>query len=101
MWVFDYLAVYRKLPISVHCSLHLQICEKIGCSEELSEVKCSTVTESHFCNKSVSEISLLDIPLSTVRGIIGNWKHVGTEAIQPWYVVEVWCIKVTNALLIS
>ncbi|CAI9611633.1 unnamed protein product [Staurois parvus] len=37
-----------------------------------------------LCNKSVHEISLLlNIPRSTVSGIITTWKQLGTTATQP------------------
>ncbi|CAI9622282.1 unnamed protein product, partial [Staurois parvus] len=37
-----------------------------------------------LCNKSIHEISLLlNIPWSTVSGIITKCKHLGTTAIQP------------------
>ncbi|CAI9548779.1 unnamed protein product [Staurois parvus] len=35
------------------------ICESMGCSQELSELKCGTVIGCHLCNKSIHEISLL------------------------------------------
>ncbi|CAI9598724.1 unnamed protein product, partial [Staurois parvus] len=36
------------------------------------------------CNKSIREISLLlNIPRSPVRGIITQWKQLGTTATQP------------------
>ncbi|CAI9563305.1 unnamed protein product, partial [Staurois parvus] len=38
----------------------------------------------HLCNKSIREISLLlNIPRSTVSGIITKWKQLGTTATQP------------------
>ncbi|CAI9541245.1 unnamed protein product [Staurois parvus] len=38
----------------------------------------------HLCNKSICEISLLlNIPRSTVSGIITKWKQLGTKATQP------------------
>ncbi|CAI9548477.1 unnamed protein product [Staurois parvus] len=38
----------------------------------------------HLCNKSICEISLLlNIPRSTVSGIITKWKQLGTTATQP------------------
>ncbi|CAI9617129.1 unnamed protein product [Staurois parvus] len=47
------------------------ICERMGCSQELSEFKHGTMIGCHLCNKSIHEISLLlNIPQSTVRGII-------------------------------
>ncbi|CAI9618332.1 unnamed protein product [Staurois parvus] len=37
-----------------------------------------------LCNKSICEISfLLNIPRSTVSGIITKWKQLGTTATQP------------------
>ncbi|CAI9599319.1 unnamed protein product, partial [Staurois parvus] len=50
------------------------ICERTGLSEELSVLKCGTVIGCHLCNKSIHEISfLLNIPQSTVSGIITTW----------------------------
>ncbi|CAI9561573.1 unnamed protein product, partial [Staurois parvus] len=31
------------------------ICERMGCSQELSEFKCGTVIGCHLCNKSICE----------------------------------------------
>ncbi|CAI9544044.1 unnamed protein product [Staurois parvus] len=60
------------------------ICERMGRSQELSEFKRGTVIGCHLCNKSIHEISLLlNIPQSTVSGIITKWKHLGTTATQP------------------
>ncbi|CAI9575580.1 unnamed protein product, partial [Staurois parvus] len=60
------------------------ICERMGCSQELSEFKRGTMTGCHLSNKSIREISLLlNIPWSTVSGIITNWKQLGTTATQP------------------
>ncbi|CAI9532902.1 unnamed protein product, partial [Staurois parvus] len=37
-----------------------------------------------LCNKSIHEISLLlNIPRSTVSGVITKWKQLGTTATQP------------------
>ncbi|CAI9550507.1 unnamed protein product [Staurois parvus] len=59
------------------------ICERMGCSQELSEFKHGTVIGCHLCNKSIREISLLlNIPQSIVSGIITKWKQLGTTAIQ-------------------
>ncbi|CAI9601687.1 unnamed protein product [Staurois parvus] len=61
----------------------INICERMGRSQELSECKCGTVIGCHLCNKSICEISLLlNIP-STVSGIITKWKQLGTTATQP------------------
>ncbi|CAI9600437.1 unnamed protein product [Staurois parvus] len=44
----------------------------------------STNICERLCNKSISEISLLlNIPRSTVSGIIRKWKQLGTTATQP------------------
>ncbi|CAI9602430.1 unnamed protein product, partial [Staurois parvus] len=62
----------------------INICERMGCSQELSELKRGTVIGCHLCNKSIHEISLLlNTPRSTVSGIITNWKQLGTTATQP------------------
>ncbi|CAI9594627.1 unnamed protein product, partial [Staurois parvus] len=60
------------------------ICERTDHSQELSDFKCGTVIGCHLCNKSIHEISLLlNIPRSTVSGIITKWKQMGTTATQP------------------
>ncbi|CAI9555357.1 unnamed protein product [Staurois parvus] len=55
------------------------ICERMGRSQELSEFKHGTVIGCNLCNKSIREISLLlNIPRSTVSGIItngSNWEQ--------------------------
>ncbi|CAI9587993.1 unnamed protein product [Staurois parvus] len=57
------------------------ISERMDLSQELSEFKCGTVIGCHLCNKSICEISLLlNIPRSTVSGIITKWKKLGTTA---------------------
>ncbi|CAI9563206.1 unnamed protein product, partial [Staurois parvus] len=44
----------------------------------------STNIFERLCNKSIHEISLLlNIPRSTVSGIITKWKQLGTKATQP------------------
>ncbi|CAI9607825.1 unnamed protein product [Staurois parvus] len=59
------------------------ICERMGRSQE-SEFKRGTVIGCHLCNKSIHEIYLLlNIPQSTVSGIITKWKQLGTTATQP------------------
>ncbi|CAI9580980.1 unnamed protein product [Staurois parvus] len=59
-------------------------CERMGHSQELSEFKHGTVIGCHLCNKFLHEISLLlNIPLSTISGIITKWKQLGTTATQP------------------
>ncbi|CAI9581872.1 unnamed protein product, partial [Staurois parvus] len=56
----------------------------MGCSQEFSEFKRGTVIGCHLCNKSIREISLLlNIPWSTVSGIIKKWKQLGTTVTQP------------------
>ncbi|CAI9568874.1 unnamed protein product [Staurois parvus] len=60
------------------------ICERMGHSQELSEFKHGTMIGCHLCNKSIRDISwLLNIPRSTVRGIITKWKQLGTTTTQP------------------
>ncbi|CAI9607331.1 unnamed protein product [Staurois parvus] len=59
------------------------ICERMGRSQELSEFKHGTVIDCHLCNKSIREIFLLlNIPWSTVHGIITKWKQLGTTAMK-------------------
>ncbi|CAI9589653.1 unnamed protein product [Staurois parvus] len=44
----------------------------------------STNICERLCNKSIHEISLLlNIPQSTVNGIITKWKQLGTTATRP------------------
>ncbi|CAI9564839.1 unnamed protein product [Staurois parvus] len=60
------------------------ICERMGRSQELSDSKRGPVIGGHLCNKSIRDISwLLNIPRSTVSGIITKWKQLGTTATQP------------------
>ncbi|CAI9574787.1 unnamed protein product [Staurois parvus] len=59
------------------------ICERMGRSQ-LSDSKRRTEIDCHLCNKSIHEVSLLlNIPRSTVSGIITKWKQLGTTATQP------------------
>ncbi|CAI9615303.1 unnamed protein product [Staurois parvus] len=59
------------------------ICERMGRSQELSEFKCGTVIGCHLCNKSIHDISLLlNIPQSTVSGIITKWKQLSHEVVS-------------------
>ncbi|CAI9617529.1 unnamed protein product [Staurois parvus] len=59
-------------------------CERTGLSQELSESKHGTMIGCHLCNESIHEISLLlNIPHSTVSGIITKWKQLGITASQP------------------
>ncbi|CAI9597865.1 unnamed protein product [Staurois parvus] len=52
-------------------------------SQELSEFKRGTMIGCHLCNKSIQEMYLLlNIPRSTVSGIITKWKQLGTTATQ-------------------
>ncbi|CAI9533555.1 unnamed protein product [Staurois parvus] len=52
------------------------ICERMGGSQELSELKRGTVIGCHLCSKSIRDLSfLLNIPPSTVSGIITNWEQ--------------------------
>ncbi|CAI9549225.1 unnamed protein product, partial [Staurois parvus] len=60
------------------------IFERMGRSQELSDFKRGTVIGYHLCNKSIHEISLLlNIPGSTVHGIVTEWKELGRTATQP------------------
>ncbi|CAI9574346.1 unnamed protein product [Staurois parvus] len=60
------------------------ICKKMGRSQELSEFKRGIVLGCHLCNKSICKFSLLlNIPRSTVSGIMTKWKQLGTTATQP------------------
>ncbi|CAI9577778.1 unnamed protein product [Staurois parvus] len=60
------------------------IFERIGRSQELSEFKRGPVIGCHLCNKSIREITLLlNIPRSTVSGIITKWKQLRATATQP------------------
>ncbi|CAI9576833.1 unnamed protein product, partial [Staurois parvus] len=60
------------------------ICERMDHSQELREFKCGTVIGCRLCNKSIRDISMLiNIPWSTVSGIITKWKQLGTTATQP------------------
>ncbi|CAI9616114.1 unnamed protein product [Staurois parvus] len=60
------------------------ICERMGRSQELSEFKCGPVIGCHLGNKSICDISwLLNIPQSSVSGVITKWKQLGTTATQP------------------
>ncbi|CAI9612420.1 unnamed protein product, partial [Staurois parvus] len=60
------------------------ICERMGRFQEFSEIKHGTVIGCHLCNKSICDISLLlNIPRSTVSGIITKWKQLRTTATQP------------------
>ena len=59
------------------------ICERTSRSQERSEFQHGAVI-GHLCNKSSREVSsLLNIPQSTVSGIITKWKQLGTTATQP------------------
>ncbi|CAI9576200.1 unnamed protein product, partial [Staurois parvus] len=58
--------------------------ERMGRSQELSGSKRGPVIGGHLGNKSIRDISwLLNIPRSTVSGIITKWKQLGTTATQP------------------
>ncbi|CAI9577457.1 unnamed protein product [Staurois parvus] len=59
------------------------ICKRMGHSQELSEFKRGSVIGCHLCNKCLREISLLlNIPQSTVCGIITKSKQLGKTASQ-------------------
>ncbi|CAI9569816.1 unnamed protein product [Staurois parvus] len=57
------------------------ICERMGRFQEFSEFKHGTVIGCRLCNKSICEISLLlNIPRSTVSGIVTKWKQLGKNS---------------------
>ncbi|CAI9579181.1 unnamed protein product, partial [Staurois parvus] len=85
------------------------ICERMGHSQELSKFKRGTVIGCHLCNKSIREIFLLlNIPRTTVSGIITKWKKLGNTETQPqsgrprkmteWGQCMLKCAKDTNCL---
>ncbi|CAI9542985.1 unnamed protein product, partial [Staurois parvus] len=56
----------------------------MGCSQELHEFKRGTMIGSHQYNKYICEISLLlNIPRSTVTGIITKKKQLGRTVTMP------------------
>ncbi|CAI9618884.1 unnamed protein product [Staurois parvus] len=62
-------------------SASTNISERMGRSLELSEFKRGTVLGCHLCNKSFREIFLLlNIPRSTVSGIITRWEEPGNNS---------------------
>ncbi|CAI9616617.1 unnamed protein product, partial [Staurois parvus] len=62
----------------------MNICERMGRPQELSDSKRGPVIGCHLCNKSIRDISwLLNISRSTVSEIITKWKQLGTTATQP------------------
>ncbi|CAI9557440.1 unnamed protein product [Staurois parvus] len=66
------------------CRLRLQTFVKEWVALRSSKFKCGTVIGCHLYNKSISEIYLLlNIPRSTVSGIITKWKQQGIQATQP------------------
>ncbi|CAI9577268.1 unnamed protein product, partial [Staurois parvus] len=75
--------VYTIKPLGMQTA-STNIGERMGRSQELSDSKRGPVIGGHLGNKSIRDISwLLNIPRSTVSGIIRKWKHLGTTAIQP------------------
>ncbi|CAI9541566.1 unnamed protein product [Staurois parvus] len=55
-------------------------CERMGRSQEISELKCGTMIGCHLCNKSIREISLLlNIPRLTVSSILTKLKQLGMK----------------------
>jgi len=75
--------VYKFKDLGMQ-TVSTNICERMGCSQELSEFQCGTLRGCHLCNKSSCEISsLLNIPQSAVSGIITKWTWLGTTATQP------------------
>ena len=67
------------------CRLFLQTFMKERVALRSSVNSSDTVIGYHLCNKSSHEISsLLNIPQSTVSGILTKWKRLGMTATQPW-----------------
>ncbi|CAI9546389.1 unnamed protein product [Staurois parvus] len=57
----------------------------MGRSQELSEFKHGTVIGCHLCNKSIRDISLLlNIPRSTVSGIIATGNNSNSASKTEW-----------------
>ncbi|CAI9591336.1 unnamed protein product, partial [Staurois parvus] len=78
-----WLHVYKIKHLGMQ-NASTNICEIMGCSQELSKFNHGTVIGCQLCNKSICEISLLlNIPQSTVSGIITKWKQLGTTATLP------------------
>ncbi|CAI9568779.1 unnamed protein product, partial [Staurois parvus] len=75
--------VYTIQPLGMQTA-STNIGERMGRSQELSDSKRGPVIGGHLGNKSIRDISwLLNIPRSTVSGIITKWKQLGTTATQP------------------
>ncbi|CAI9608649.1 unnamed protein product, partial [Staurois parvus] len=75
--------VYTVKPLGMQTA-STNIDERMGRSQELSDSKRGPVIGGHLGNKSIRDISwLLNIPRSTVSGIITKWKQLGTTATQP------------------
>ncbi|CAI9573558.1 unnamed protein product [Staurois parvus] len=75
--------VYTIKPLGMQTA-STNIGERMGRSQELSDSKHGPVIGCHLCNKSIRDISwLLNIPRSTVSGIITKWKQLGTTATPP------------------
>ncbi|CAI9616973.1 unnamed protein product, partial [Staurois parvus] len=75
--------VYTIKPLGMQTA-STNIGERMGRSQELSDSKRGPVIGGHLGNKSIRDISwLLNIPRSTVSGIITKWKQLGTSATQP------------------
>ncbi|CAI9597884.1 unnamed protein product, partial [Staurois parvus] len=75
--------VYTIHPLGMQTA-STNIGERMGRSQELSDSKRGPVIGGHLGNKSIRDISwLLNIPRSTVSGIITKWKQLGTTATQP------------------
>ncbi|CAI9556541.1 unnamed protein product, partial [Staurois parvus] len=75
--------VYTIKPLGMQTA-STNIGERMGRSQELSDSKRGPVIGGHLGNKSIRDISwLLNIPRSTVSGIITKWKQLGTTTTQP------------------
>ncbi|CAI9587094.1 unnamed protein product [Staurois parvus] len=72
-----WLRVYKIKHLSMQTA-SINICDRMGRSQDLSEFKRGTMTGYYLFNKSIRELSLLlNIPLSTVSGITSgsNWEQ--------------------------
>ncbi|CAI9617515.1 unnamed protein product, partial [Staurois parvus] len=72
--------VYTINPLGMQTA-STNIGERMGRSQELSDSKRGPVIGGHLGNKSIRDISwLLNIPRSTVSGIITKWKATGNNS---------------------
>ena len=72
--------VYKSKHLGMQ-TVSTNMCERLGRSQELSGSQSGTVIGCHLSSCEIS--LLLNIPQSTVSGIITKWKRLGTTATQP------------------